>query len=653
MLGIPPIATVPSSMSPASQDQSKLTRLSSRGPEVEAWFGVPNGTDPAVDNDWPLLPFMALADGAHTSTEDFSYFTLRYAGSENDGHSGAGSRPATSLFGISCTRQIDSSELIERPKEVTRSTVQKAVVVIADSPEGFAMVRERLSVVTKAWFSQRDFTDLDILQRFQESLATTLAHVDDERDRYLGISLRELIHEYKHLTLVFFKCCLLQPKMLFFGSHCERVCMMQFALISLIPGLIRKLQDCADPQFNSYEETVVLPTSLRTSERSSLLTYMGLPLQIFSKGSLFGPYTPLQQLDMLADHDFLTQAVTDTWDDADPTRPKQMGYAGSEEFIRLQFEEYLLALLSSVKYRQFVEKHKDDSKALLSEVEGDPASEFGNDWIDAWMQTENYRLFNNYTDSHLFDIVEPRHPCAGGLTIEDVQRRLAQQVAELHLDERWQTGREALSRNFAEGSKKVSSAFNNLWADIEVMREAQRKRNEEQKLAAATTTANVTSPPSSSGLSGSSKSARGPDWSQAQASVQAASVRAGAYLSSWGSWASEKRKTGWGRSSSGQKQSASMPSDRPSTTTVSELAEERKAAAKVEQAGASVGDYEKEASILESYKSLKVKDPNSGDEKDAASEDADSEDADQPPDPLQQTQEEATVAEEKRAWSDR
>ena len=29
---------------------------------------------------------------------------------------------------------------------------------------------------------------------------------------------------------------------------------------------------------------------------------MGLPLQIFSKGSLFGPYTPLQQLDMLADY---------------------------------------------------------------------------------------------------------------------------------------------------------------------------------------------------------------------------------------------------------------------------------------------------------------------------------------------------------------
>lgn len=28
---------------------------------------------------------------------------------------------------------------------------------------------------------------------------------------------------------------------------------------------------------------------------------MGQPLQIFGKGSLFGPYTPLQQLDVLAD----------------------------------------------------------------------------------------------------------------------------------------------------------------------------------------------------------------------------------------------------------------------------------------------------------------------------------------------------------------
>ena len=64
---------------------------------------------------------------------------------------------------------------------------------------------------------------------------------------------------------------------------------MQFSLISLIPGLIRKLQDCADPDLNSYEQILVKPTSLKTSDRNSLLCYMGLPLQIFGKVSSLKP----------------------------------------------------------------------------------------------------------------------------------------------------------------------------------------------------------------------------------------------------------------------------------------------------------------------------------------------------------------------------
>jgi hypothetical protein len=185
---------------------------------------------------------------------------------------------------------------------------------------------------------------------------------------------------------------------------------------------------------------------------------MGLPLQLFGTGSLFGPYTPLQQLDMLADQDtksyivgstnslllqqrdrysdilvnlddhtvnitssslrqasmlstpdrrwidFLTQTVQDTWDESNPSRPKDHGFAGSEEFIRMQFEDYLLAMLASVKYKLSL------------------------DWVHAWMQTENFRIWNKNTDSHLFDIADPKHPCSGGLSIEDVQRRLAQYV---------------------------------------------------------------------------------------------------------------------------------------------------------------------------------------------------------------------------------
>jgi hypothetical protein len=142
------------------------------------------------------------------ATEDFSYFTLLKPATENE--------PATSLFGISCTRQMDASALINRPADVTRSTVQKAVVVIADDPQTFGTLRERLSVVTHAWFAQREFTDTEILRRFQESLADEkergLLSEDENRDAYLGMSLREMIREFRWQTLVLLKCCLLQPK---------------------------------------------------------------------------------------------------------------------------------------------------------------------------------------------------------------------------------------------------------------------------------------------------------------------------------------------------------------------------------------------------------------------------------------------------------
>ncbi|KAF2136862.1 uncharacterized protein K452DRAFT_279437 [Aplosporella prunicola CBS 121167] len=560
-----------------------------RGPEVEKWIGVPEDSDPAVENDWPLLPFQALSDGAHTATEDFSYFTLR--------HESTPDAPATSLFGISCTRQLDANSLLNRPPDVTRSTVQKAVVVISDSPQHFAHLREKLSVVTKAWFAQCDFTDLDILQRFQESLGKTFADREHERDQYFGLSLRELIHEFKYQTLVLFKACLLQPKMLFFGSQCERLCLLQFSLISLIPGLIRKLQDTADPQFNSYEENMKMPTSLKTSERASLLAYMGLPLQLFGKGSLFGPYTPLQQLDMLADRetksyivgstnslllqqkdrysdilinlddntlsissiplrnslglttpdrrwiDFLTQQVNDTWDEKNPERPITLGYAGSEESIRLQFEEYLLALLASAKYRLYQEAQKENPKSpVFNEIEGDPAAEFGNEFINAWMKTENFRIFNKFTDGHLFDIVAPEHPCSGGLTIEDVQRRFNAQVESLHLDERLARSKETVNKHLSEGQKKVSTAYNKLWADIESMREAQRKKAEEDQKAAAEKAA--TEQAAAKEKEGRGSPASSISDKTAQSTGESAKSRASSYFSSWGQWASEKR-AGW------------------------------------------------------------------------------------------------------------
>lgn len=45
-----------------------------------------------------------------------------------------------------------------------------------------------------------------------------------------------------------------------------------------------------------------------------------------------------------------------------------MGYMGSEEFIRLQFEEYLLSLVAAVKYHIHIEENRNDPKMLISEI---------------------------------------------------------------------------------------------------------------------------------------------------------------------------------------------------------------------------------------------------------------------------------------------
>lgn len=48
-------------------------------------------------------------------------------------------------------------------------------------------------------------------------------------------------------------------------------------------GLLQTLQDCGSPPLTSRAPTLSQPTSLRTSDRRSLLAYLGLPLDLFGK----------------------------------------------------------------------------------------------------------------------------------------------------------------------------------------------------------------------------------------------------------------------------------------------------------------------------------------------------------------------------------
>ncbi|ORE23181.1 late secretory pathway protein avl9 [Rhizopus azygosporus] len=108
-----------------------------------------------LPEEWSFLPFLALPDGAHQKDEDFAYFHLPPVPSWSVA-------TETTLFGISCNRQIASKDLIVKTPDITRSIVQKAVVVLARQPI-FGPLRQKLAVITAAWFNQRDFTKLDIL----------------------------------------------------------------------------------------------------------------------------------------------------------------------------------------------------------------------------------------------------------------------------------------------------------------------------------------------------------------------------------------------------------------------------------------------------------------------------------------------------------
>ncbi|RUP46808.1 hypothetical protein BC936DRAFT_146497, partial [Jimgerdemannia flammicorona] len=232
-------------------------------------------------------------DGAHQSDEDFAYFHLPPV----QGWSVA----QTTLFGVSCNRQITVKELKVTTPEFTRTIVQKAVVVLARQPI-FGPIRAKLAVVTAAWFAQGDFTNTDILNGFYSSLNTVLAGEIDDASLYIGTSLRELVHKFKSKTLTLLKLLLLEKRILFYGYPVERLCTLQYSLISLIPGLLRHLQDSGAPELDTSRDNFRLTEAreLKSGDKQSLLSYMGLPLYVFQKGAFFQPYLPLQQIDILS-----------------------------------------------------------------------------------------------------------------------------------------------------------------------------------------------------------------------------------------------------------------------------------------------------------------------------------------------------------------
>ncbi|WFD06582.1 hypothetical protein MVES1_001934 [Malassezia vespertilionis] len=460
---------------------------------------------PQVEYTYPLslkdnhdlctkLPFLALPDGSHLHT----------------------------VFGISCNRQITSDSLISKTANVTRSVVQKAIVILATQPI-FGSLRTKLGMVTRAFFAQRDFSNVALLEEFHEALESSIGrrimqvpelskHVLDASSAlYMGTSLRQFVHRWRFKVLILVKLLLLQGRILFFGYPVELLCTLQYNLVALIPALLPALQDAGSPELDTWSTGRRKAESLKMSDRESLLLFMGLPLPVFGQDAFFQPCCPLQQMELLSctswlvgttnsifkqqrpnkpsvivdleqtqlqfldPHlqsavwmDDLINVVSRTWNEDDASQPSLMQYEGSDDYIRARFEEYIFAFLATAKEVELSPPRPADTPMDPNS----PEMQFGVEAIDGFRASRVFKAWHATTDETLPDLIGCKHPCQGKVTaLSDVALRVQEGIQDLRIEGNLAPTREAIGAALQAGSAGISKVASTWRSDLARIRQ--------------------------------------------------------------------------------------------------------------------------------------------------------------------------------------
>lgn len=452
------------------------------------------------------------------------------------------------LFGCACIRQLNSSLLKkeEVKSKLKRSVIQKSVILLTRSPIPIQL-REKLSIVTQSWFEQYDFTDCEILKSLYNNISNTynkngyIIEDDDlfeinnnenklkseefnnekkiikESDFFMGLNFQQVVNKFRRNLLIIFKTILLgNYKILIFSKNLNELSNVQYCLIGLIPNLLLNFSDCGFPLIDLFlNEEKIKSKSLKSSDRMSILKFLGLPLRIFGFGSFFQPYLTLQQLsyitnintksfivgssnDIILEHkknwfdmivyldekessifgnggckiEILNKSLKDkinlTWDDKkfidyvinsvethyskdekedveneinnnddekiinnkeeinegneiEKVKFKTVNYnlsidngiyKGGDDFIRSQFEDYLIGFLSCCKYDSFLTKREKDNN-LIKQIELDiydnDINKFNYKWVEEFRNTQVFKYWNEITEDELFNFFEPKH----------------------------------------------------------------------------------------------------------------------------------------------------------------------------------------------------------------------------------------------------
>ncbi|NWH16074.1 AVL9 protein, partial [Grus americana] len=181
----------------------------------------------SLPEEWKYLPFLALPDGAHNYQEDTVFFHLPPR---------CGDR--TTVYGVSCYRQIEAKALKVRQADITRETVQKSVCVLSQLPL-YGLLQAKLQLITHAYFEEKDFSQISILKELYDHMNSSLGSTLLEGSQvYLGLSPRDLVLHFRHKVLILFKLILLEKKVMFCNGDTHACCHF--------PGMIEHgLTDCS------------------------------------------------------------------------------------------------------------------------------------------------------------------------------------------------------------------------------------------------------------------------------------------------------------------------------------------------------------------------------------------------------------------------
>lgn len=127
-----------------------------------------------------------------------------------------------------------------RTADVTRSTVQKSVCILAAVPV-FGYVEVKLSLIAQSYFDQGDFARTDILVNAYRQLNACLLDANAlalHQHHFVGLPLRDIVLRWREKTLILFKLMLLQKRVVFFGSPVRPVCALILGVGSLHAKLL-------------------------------------------------------------------------------------------------------------------------------------------------------------------------------------------------------------------------------------------------------------------------------------------------------------------------------------------------------------------------------------------------------------------------------